>query len=88
MVTKEALIAEIERVQPQDIETVYKLIQVFTLSTKEREIAEDTASKDVESKQRFSFIGIGHSGKRNLSTQVESILAQAASRREGWSIAE
>lgn len=33
MMTKETLIAEIGRVQPQDMETVFKLIQVFTLST-------------------------------------------------------
>ena len=88
MMTKEALIAEIERVQPQDMETVFKLIQVFTLSTKELEIAEDRASKGIDSEKRFSFIGMGHSGKRNLSTQVEDILTQAANRREGWSIAE
>lgn len=35
MMTKEILIAEIERVQPQDMETVFKLIQVFTLSTQD-----------------------------------------------------
>jgi metal-responsive CopG/Arc/MetJ family transcriptional regulator len=34
----------------------------------------------------YSFIGIGHSGKKNLSTQVDSILAQAAKRDEGWSL--
>ncbi len=37
---------------------------------------------------RFSFIGIGDSGKKNLSTQVESILEQAADKREGWSLPE
>jgi hypothetical protein len=36
----------------------------------------------------YSFIGIGHSGKKNLSTQVESRLTQAANRREGWSLSE
>ena len=36
----------------------------------------------------YSFIGIGHSGKGNISTQVESTLARAANRREGWSLAE
>lgn len=35
MITKEALIAEIERVQPQDMETVFKIIKAFTLSTED-----------------------------------------------------
>jgi hypothetical protein len=34
----------------------------------------------------YSFIGIGHSGKRNLSKQAEAILESAANRREGWSL--
>jgi hypothetical protein len=34
----------------------------------------------------YSFIGIGHSGKGNLSKQAEAILESAASRREGWSL--
>lgn len=36
--------------------------------------------------QAYSFIGIGHSGKRNLSRQVDIILEQGANRREGWSL--
>ena len=38
--------------------------------------------------QRYSFIGIGHSGKRHLSTQVEEILSAGANQREGWSLPE
>ena len=34
----------------------------------------------------YSFIGIGHSGKKNLSTQAEKILDEAADRRAGWSL--
>jgi len=34
----------------------------------------------------YSFIGIGHSGKGNLSKQAELILEGAANRREGWSL--
>jgi hypothetical protein len=34
----------------------------------------------------YSFIGIGHSGKGNLSTQAEEILQSAIDRREGWSL--
>lgn len=36
----------------------------------------------------YSFIGVGHSGKRNTSTQVEAILAASAHRREGWGLTE
>lgn len=35
---------------------------------------------------RYSFVGIAHSGNGTLSTQVESILDEAADRREGWSL--
>jgi len=88
MITKEALIAEIEHIPPKDMETVYKLIQVFTLSAKDFETDGNTQPEGVSADKRFSFIGIGHSGKHNLSTQVEEILTQAANRREGWSVPE
>jgi len=35
-----------------------------------------------------TFIGIGNSGKGNISTQVETTLKKAANRREGWSLSE
>ncbi|GIK58637.1 MAG: hypothetical protein HND44_12650 [Chloroflexi bacterium] len=38
--------------------------------------------------KRFSFIGIGHSGKHDLSTSVEEVLAEGANRLEGWSLSE
>jgi hypothetical protein len=37
---------------------------------------------------RFSFIGIARSGNGSLSTETESILNEAAKRREGWSLPE
>ena len=33
--------------------------------------------------ERYSFIGIGHSGRGDLSTQVEEILAEGAKRPHG-----
>ena len=36
----------------------------------------------------YSFIGIGHSGKGNISAQVETTLKKAANKREGWSLSE
>ena len=38
--------------------------------------------------KKYTFIGIGHSGKGNISTQVETALKKAANRREGWSLSE
>lgn len=35
---------------------------------------------------RFSFIGIARSGNGSLSNEAESILNEAADRREGWSL--
>ena len=36
--------------------------------------------------RRFSFVGIARSGKGSLSIETESILNEAAERREGWSL--
>ena len=36
--------------------------------------------------RRFSFIGIAGSGNASLSTETDSILSNAADRREGWSL--
>ncbi|MBI1924598.1 hypothetical protein HYR99_10135 [Candidatus Poribacteria bacterium] len=36
----------------------------------------------------YSFIGIGHSGKGDISTQVDATLKRAANRHEGWSLSE
>ncbi len=36
--------------------------------------------------ERYSFIGIGKSGQKDLSVRAEEILEQAANRREGWSL--
>jgi hypothetical protein len=39
-----------------------------------------------KSAKRYSFVGIAHSGNGSLSTDAESILQEAADRREGWSL--
>ena len=36
--------------------------------------------------KRYSFIAIARSGNGSLSTEAESILNEAADRREGWSL--
>jgi hypothetical protein len=72
-----------------------KLVEALKLIAQKRStslelIAREALTSYVRShpahKRRYSFIGIGRSGKRNLSQQVESTLAQGANRREGWSL--
>jgi len=41
-----------------------------------------------DSPVQYSFIGIGHSGKENISKQVDKTLEKAANRREGWNLTE
>ncbi|MDX6385275.1 MAG: hypothetical protein QOK48_2848 [Blastocatellia bacterium] len=36
--------------------------------------------------KRFSFVGIARSGKGSLSIETDSMLDDAAERREGWSL--
>jgi len=36
--------------------------------------------------KHYSFVGIARSGNGSLSTEAESILEEAADRREGWSL--
>ncbi|MBI4771622.1 MAG: ribbon-helix-helix protein, CopG family [Chloroflexi bacterium] len=59
-----------------------------TLEVIVREALADYVRLQIRPRRKYSFIGIGHSGKRNLSVQVEEILERAANRREGWSLAE
>jgi hypothetical protein len=42
-------------------------------------------SRDHQAK-RLSFVGIARSGNGSLSTDVDSILEEAADRQEGWSL--
>ncbi len=41
-----------------------------------------------QTKKSYSFVGIGHSGKNNLSQQTETILARGTNKLEGWSLPE
>jgi hypothetical protein len=56
------------------------------------EIAKDALqhylSEQPSTPPAYSFIGIGRSGKTNLSEQVDEILAEAADRKEGWRLPE
>lgn len=38
------------------------------------------------SSPRYSFIGIAHSGRNNLSTRVDELLADGADPRAGWTV--
>jgi len=63
-------------------------VQAVSLETLVRTALEAYLQPQPPTGQRYSFIGIGRSGKRHLSTQVEEILSAGAKRREGWSLLE
>lgn len=71
------------------------IVDQLTVLAAERQIALDDLIREALNAylaaqrlqaERYSFIGIGRSGKGNLSTQVDETLAQNADRREGWSL--
>lgn len=55
-----------------------RLVIAFVESLKPNQAEKKTKS--------YSFIGIARSGNGSLSTEAESILDEAADRREGWSL--
>ena len=60
--------------------------RAMTVEAVAREVLSNYVRAESPRPRRYSFIGIGHSRKGTLSTQVEAILEQAADRREGWSL--
>ncbi len=57
-----------------------------SLESLTREVLTQYVQKVTVRPRGFSFIGIGRSGKGDLSTRVEAALAEGADRREGWSL--
>jgi len=78
----------------QTEETILKALKEIaeqkqtTLEDITQEALRQYLQSQASSSQVYSFIGIGHSGKGNISTQVETTLTQTANRREGWSQTE
>jgi hypothetical protein len=62
--------------------------QAVSLETLVRTALETYLQPQLPTGKQYSFIGIGRSGKRGLSTQVEEILSASANQREGWSLPE
>lgn len=54
-----------------------------TVEVVAREALTNYVRSQPASPHTYSFIGIGHSGKKNLSTQVEKIIEENADRRAG-----
>jgi hypothetical protein len=77
--TEEKILKAIQEIADQQQTSVEAITQ---------EALRQYLQSQIIAKPTYSFIGIGHSGKRNLSTQVEAVLAEAGHRREGWSLAE
>lgn len=57
-------------------EAILKAIQAYLQQNKPK------------TEKQYSFIGIAHSGKNNLSEQADEILTTGANRKEGWSLSE
>jgi hypothetical protein len=79
-IKEDTLIEALQRIAQSKRSTVDKVAQDALRHYAQRE---QTAAQSA-----YSFIGIGRSGKGGLSTAVDDILAEAANRREGWSLPE
>ena len=69
---EEELIAALEKMAETRSTTVDRIIKEALRGYLQSESSQTKA---------YSFIGIGHSGKKSLSTQVDAALAEAANRR-------
>lgn len=76
---EEEIIKSLKQIAKQKLTTTEALVKEALLSYLKLQTLES---------RKYSFIGIGHSGKGNISTQVETTLKKAAKRREGWSLSE
>jgi len=72
---EEDLFTELETVARRKLTTVETLVK----ETLQRYLQ----STDAQPPRKYSFIGIWHSGDRDLSTRVDEVLAEGANRREG-----
>lgn len=72
------------------IETLEELARAESKSveTLSREVLSQYARRTKASPTRYSFIGIGRSGKGDLSTSLGEALAEGAHKRRGWSLRE
>ena len=62
--------------------------QFTTVEALAKEAVVNYLPRHASQSKSYSFIGIGHSGQGNISTQVDATLKTAANRREGWSLSE
>ncbi|CDI01769.1 hypothetical protein BN873_200012 [Candidatus Competibacter denitrificans Run_A_D11] len=62
--------------------------QAVSLEVLAQAALESYVQPQLRTEKQYSFIGIGRSGKRDLSRRVENILSAGANRREGWSLQE
>lgn len=60
--------------------------QLIELIAQQSEKVEPLPTNSTPTKQPYSFIGLGRSGKATISAEVETVLAEAADREEGWSL--
>ena len=75
----EALFQDLEEIARADSKSLESLT---------REVLSEHVQSVKAQRRAYSFIGIGRSGKGDLSTKVEEVLIEGANRREGWSLPE
>lgn len=73
----EKLVSAIRRVAEERSVPVEELI---------RQVLHDYLQDQPPSAPRYSFIGIGQSGKGDLSERVDELLEKSANRRAGWTL--
>jgi hypothetical protein len=77
--TEEEILNALKEIAKQKQSTVEEVTE---------EALQQYLQRHVSPARSYSFVGIGHSGKGNISSRVEETLNQAANRREGWSLPE
>lgn len=77
--TEEEILTALKEIAKQKQSTVEEVTE---------EALQQYLQRHVALARSYSFVGIGHSGKGNISTRVEATLSQAANRQEGWSLTE
>jgi len=75
----EELVSAIQRAAEENSIPVEQLI---------RKVLSDYLHHQATGEQRYSFIGIGQSGRGDLSERVDELLAEGASRHSGWTLPE
>ena len=76
------------QIEDKFVNKLEQIAQIESITTEEvaKEVLLNYLKAKLQKPDKYSFIGIGHSGKGNISSQVGEILRNGANKREGWSL--